>query len=494
MEENILELNHITKSFPGVRALTDVSLNIREGEIHGLVGENGAGKSTLIKIMCGIYQPDEGSMRFGGEEYRPGDTRASRRLGISVVHQELKLVDTLSIMENIFLGRPQTNRRRLIDWKTMRREAEKLIGMLGVAMEPEELVGQLSIAQKQIVEIMKAISIQAKLVIMDEPSATLTAKEMENLYEIIKKLKKQGISIIYISHRLEEIFDLCDRISVLRDGQKIDTLPIGDVTRGKLISLMVGRELGMEYPKTKSMIGECVLQVEHLTLEGAAKDVNFTLHRGEILGFAGLVGAGRTEMIRALLGVDKGAKGTVFLNGQKYRIRDMHAAVKSGFGFVTEDRKNQGLMLKASIRENISIVKLKNIFSGGVLSLKKDGRLARDMMEKLKIAAPGEETPVLNLSGGNQQKVVIGKWLNADSDILVIDEPTRGIDVGAKAEIYKILCQLAGQGKAIIMISSDMPELLSMSDRIVVMRENRITAVFGRDEATQDQILEKAIG
>lgn len=494
MECNILDLNNISKGFPGIKAVSDVSLSIRQGEIHGLVGENGAGKSTLIKIMCGIYQPDAGEMKFDDKIYKPKDAGMSIRAGVAVVHQELNLVDTISVMENIFLGRPQTGRLKVIDWKTMKAESEKLIAALGVMLDPEELAGNLSIAQKQIVEILKAISLQARLVIMDEPSATLTAKEMKNLYEIIFKLKNNGISVIYISHRLEEIFDLCDRITVLRDGHKIETIPVSAVTREKLIKLMVGRELGMEYPKTAVDIGGPVLTVEHLTLPGVVDDVSFTLHRHEILGFAGLVGAGRTEMIRALLGVDKGAKGHVTLHGRQYRISDMHNAVKNGFGFITEDRKTQGLILETDIKENISVVKLENVSKNGLLSPQKENSLADQIMKTLKIAAPTNKSLVKNLSGGNQQKVVIGKWLNADCDILIVDEPTRGIDVGAKAEIYKILCNLVQNGKSIIMISSDMLELLNMSDRIAVMRQNRIVAFFDGKTAIQEKILEKAIG
>ena len=492
--EYILKVEGISKGFPGVQALKDVRFNVRRGEIHALVGENGAGKSTLIKILCGVYTADEGWVLFNGEELACKNPLDAQNRGISVVHQELKLVETLSVMENIFLGRPRRNRLGLVDWKQMKKDAAALLESLNVQLDPEETVAHLSVAQKQIVEICKALSFKAELIIMDEPSATLTERELETLFDIMEKLRAKGMAIIYISHRMEEIFRLADTVTVLRDGCCIETLPVEKVTRELLIQLMVGRELGMEYPKEKAEIGECVLEVNGLSRGSVLHDVSFTLRRGEILGFAGLVGAGRTEVARAIMGADGAVRGEIKLFGKPFHVSSVSHAIKSGLGFVTEDRKKQGLVLDMTVAENLTLVNLAPVLRGGVRSERLEKQIARKFVELLHIATPGVYQKAVNLSGGNQQKVVIGKWLNADSEILIVDEPTRGIDVGAKAEIYKILCQLAQQGKAVIMISSDMPELLGVCDRILVMHDGRITGELSREEATQNRIMELAIG
>lgn len=492
MGDYALRVKNISKTFPGVKALDNVSFDIKKGELHALVGENGAGKSTLIKILSGVYSTDTGSVELNGKQVKVNTPLEAQQLGISVVHQELKLVETLTIKENIFLGRPFMGKFG-VDWKKMRLEAEALLKRLNITLDPDEMVSKLSIAQKQIVEICKALSYNAEVIIMDEPSATLTENELQTLFDILHELKANGITIIYISHRLEEIFKLADTVTVIRDGQHIDTLPVAQVDREKLITLMVGRALGMEYPKRKIQKGEPILEIKNLQRPGVFHNINFTLHRGEILGFAGLVGAGRTEVARALFGADKGATGEITLDGKPYPIKDVYSAINNGIGLVPEDRKQQGLVLEMMLKENVSMANFGSIMSSIFLMPKKEDSLAYKFIETLHIATPDAERKVKNLSGGNQQKVVIAKWLNAESDVLIIDEPTRGIDVGAKAEIYSLMCDLAEKGKAIIMISSDMPELLGICDRILVMHEGRITGELLAEEATQEKILNYAI-
>ena len=494
MNENdyVLRVQNISKAFPGVKALDDVSFDIRRGSFHALVGENGAGKSTLIKILSGVYIADSGSVTFNGKPMEVKSPLEAQQLGISVVHQEPKLVESLTVKENIFLGRPIMGKFG-VSMQKMREEARKFLDRLKMPLDPDELVSNLSVAQKQIVEICKALSFNSDLIIMDEPSATLTEKELELLFDILRDLKKAGITIIYISHRLEEIFELADEVSVIRDGKHIKTMPVEGVTREELIRLMVGRTLGMEYPKKKVNIGETIMKVEHLSSKDVLHDINFELRSGEILGFAGLVGAGRTEVARALFGADKNATGNVTVKGKAYHIKNVPNAIEHKIGLVPEDRKLQGLILEMKIRENVSMANMDAITRSRMLSFHKEEKLAWDYVDKLHIATPDVVRKVADLSGGNQQKVVIAKWLNADSDILIIDEPTRGIDVGAKAEIYNLICDMAAQGKAIIMISSDMPELLGVCDRIIVMHDGRITGELNIEEATQERILEYAI-
>jgi len=492
MSKYSLQVKNISKTFPGVKALDNVSFDIKKGDLHALVGENGAGKSTLIKILSGVYTTDTGSIELNGKLVQVKTPLEAQQLGISVVHQELKLVESLSVKENIFLGRPFVGRFG-VDWNKMRREAEALLKRLNITLDPDEMVSKLSVAQKQIVEICKALSFNAEVIIMDEPSATLTSKELQTLFDILHELKATGITIIYISHRLEEIFKLADMVTVIRDGQHIATMPITQVDREKLISLMVGRTLGMEYPKRQVQQGEPILEVKNLQRSGMFQDISFTLRRGEILGFAGLVGAGRTEVARALFGADSGVSGDITLDGKPYHIKDVYSAIHRGIGLVPEDRKQQGLVLDMMVKENISMANFESVMSSIFLMPKKETNLAWKFIESLHIATPDAEREVKNLSGGNQQKVVIAKWLNADSDVLIIDEPTRGIDVGAKAEIYSLMCTLAEKGKAIIMISSDMPELLGICDRILVMHEGKITGELLAEEATQEKILDYAI-
>ena len=488
MDNVILKIEHIDKSFPGVKALDDVSFEVERGTIHALVGENGAGKSTLIKILAGIFQSEAGRIVFDGTEKKFKTPNEAQQAGISVVHQEFKLSEPLTVAENIFLGH-LTYRHGLVDWKAMQRKTTELMKELAIDIGPNEIVNTLSVAKKQIVEICKAINLKAKLLIMDEPSATLTVKEQEIMFNIIRKLNKEGITIIYISHRLEEVFDLADRVTVLRDGKHIDTLPIGEVDRKKLISLMVGRELVDEYPKEEVPIGETVLEVNGLTRKNVIEDVSFHVKRGEILGFAGLVGSGRTETARAVLGIDKRDAGEVKLYGKPINHTSFKSSIDDGLGLVPEDRKDCGLVQILAVKENICMVSMKDIIVGGVVRSKLEDQYGAEYVKKLRISTPSLETEAQYLSGGNQQKVVIAKWLMKQSDIIFMDEPTRGVDVGAKTEIYMLMNEIVRQGKSIIMISSELPEILGMSDRIMVMHEGKIVGEMNREEASQESIM-----
>lgn len=493
MADNILEVKGLSKVFPGVHALSDVSFEVKRGTVHTLVGENGAGKSTLIKIITGVYQPTAGTFIFNGKPANIKEPLDAIRMGISVVHQEIKLVETLSIAENIFLGRSITGKAGLVSWKKMNKQAQQFVDELNIKLDVTQEVSKLSIAQKQIVEICKALSLNAELMIMDEPTATLTDNELERLFSIIETLKRRGITIVFISHRMEEIFRIADYVTVLRDGTHVCTLPISQVNRKQLISKMVGREIGEEYPKSYCPIGEVALSVENLTRRGVIQDVSFDVHHGEILGFAGLVGSGRTETVRCIFAADKPTAGRIKINGREVHIHDISSAIKHKLAFIPEDRKQQGLVLGMNVSNNISMVDLDLICTKGVISEKKEKGQASRMVELLHIATPSIEQICSNLSGGNQQKVVLAKWMAVDSDIIIFDEPTRGIDVGAKAEIYRLICSLASKGKAIIMISSDMPELIGICDRILVMREGRVSGIVDRNEFDQERILDLAV-
>lgn len=478
--------------FPGVKALDDVSIDVERNEILALCGENGAGKSTLIKILTGVYRQTSGSFSFNGNEQNFKNPLEAQQSGLSVVHQEMGLVDSLSVMENIFLGRPHM-RGGLVDWRKMKRETLALLNRLGVDLEPSRPVGSLSIAQQQVVEICKALAYDSQLIIMDEPSAVLTERETELLYGIVNNLKAQGATIIYISHRLEEVFKIADRVAVLRDGKLITVNRTEELNRNLLIKYMVGRELGQEYPDPIGNKMDVVFEVRNLNSPGVLHDINFELKRGEILGLGGLVGAGRTEVARALFGVDKAAKGEILINGKLAQIRKPIDAIKLGLGMISENRKIEGLVLAMPVDQNISLANYESVSNKGFLNEKKEGRLARKFIKMLDIRTPSEDQIVENLSGGNQQKVIIAKWLNTDAEILIFDEPTRGIDVGAKQEIYLLMNELIRQGKSIIMISSEMPELLGMCDRILVMSDGRIRGELSREKATQEAILELAV-
>ena len=490
MDNNyILTLKNITKEFPGVKALDDVTINIERGTIHGLVGENGAGKSTLIKVLAGIYQPNKGEIILDGKPCRFNSPIEARRAGISVVHQEIKLAEPLSVAENMFLGNVQL-KNGLVDWKGMRRRAREIVEDLGMDIDINAQVSSLTVAKKQIVEIMHAINNNSRILIMDEPSAVLTDRELEVMFRIVKQLRDEGITIIYISHRMDELKRITDRITVMRDGQYVATLETPTAEISEVIRLMVGRTI-YEEPKTKSMCppdAPVVLEAEHLNSLDV-KDVSFKLRKGEILGFAGLVGAGRTETMRLICGADPMDSGTIRINGKDVKIRSPKDAVRYGIGYLSEDRKRYGLCLNLSVADNTVLPSLEQIFKGPFVHDKKAQRLAQEHAEQIRTKTPSVRARVGSLSGGNQQKVVISKWILRDCDVLIFDEPTRGIDVGAKSEIYKLMTQLAEEGKSIIMISSDMPELLRLSDRVIVMCEGHVTGELDISEATQETIM-----
>lgn len=488
MDNNyILTLKNITKEFPGVKALDDVTINIERGTIHGLVGENGAGNSTLIKVLAGIYQPNKGEIILDGKPCRFNSPIEARRAGISVVHQEIKLAEPLSVAENMFLGNVQL-KNGLVDWKGMRRRAREIVEDLGMDIDINAQVSSLTVAKKQIVEIMHAINNNSRILIMDEPSAVLTDRELEVMFRIVKQLRDEGITIIYISHRLDEIFGLCSNVSVLRDGCHIDTIPVASVDRQGLINMMVGREMGQEYPKEVGNVGGTILEVKNLS-RGILQDISFEVKSGEVFGISGLVGAGRTELARAILGIDKPESGEVYVRGKKVHYRTFADAIRDGLGLIPEDRKLQGLVQIMSVKRNTTLVNMKRVLRAGVISSSLEEKLSKEYADKLHVVTPSMETEVQYLSGGNQQKVVIAKWLFQNSEILFLDEPTRGIDVGAKAEIYRLINRMAKEGKTIIMISSEMPELLGLCDRIMVMHEGHKMGELNAAEATQEKIM-----
>jgi ABC-type sugar transport system ATPase subunit len=486
----------ISKEFPGVIALDHVSINVRRGEAHALVGENGAGKSTLMKILNGVYRKDAGEILIEDEEAHIDSTADAKRLGISIIYQEYNLAPTLSVMENIYLNRLTDKASGVIQWKQVRGKAEELLRSLDFKLDVTRRIEELTVAEMQMVEIAKALSENAKIIVMDEPSATLTERELDKLFNIIEDLKRQGITIIYISHRLEEIFRVCETVTVLRDGKEIDTLPVAGTSRESLIEKMVGRSVDNEFPRRTSNIGEVVLEAKGVSARGNihVHDVDLVIRRGEIVGLAGLVGAGRTELARAVFGADKMTSGQISLYGKPVQIKSPTHATKEGLGLVPEDRKLQGLFLDFEIFKNITISKLGSVVKMGVIDKKSEYKAAEDFIERLSVKTPGSKQNVVYLSGGNQQKIVISKWLYADVDILIMDEPTRGVDVGAKYEIYTIMNQLASDGKSILFISSELPELLAMSDRIVVMHDGRVKGeLTSKDEMTAERVMELAI-
>lgn len=488
--DTIIELKDITKRYPGVVALDKIQLKVKKGTVHALMGENGAGKSTLIKTISGAITPDEGSIFFEGKEYKQLNPRQAMDIGIGVIYQEFNLVSYLSVANNIFLGNePMRNGR--IDEKECEKRSRELFDNLGIDIDPKAQVSSVSVGYQQLIEIVKAVSKNCKLLIMDEPTAALSGREVTKLMELIGKLKDRGMAIIYISHRLEETFEIADEVTVMRDGQYISTLDIKKCDRKKLIALMVGREIGENYPKGNYATDELALEVKNLSND-KIKNVSFTLKRGEILGFAGLVGAGRTEVARAIFGADF-STGDIRIFGKDVEINSPQDAVKNGIAFITEDRKQQGLLMKLSIRENISISSLTALLKRWPrLDLKKEKVIAEQYREQLDIKTPSIEQLVSNLSGGNQQKVVLAKWLLTDSKIIIFDEPTRGIDVGVKFEIYQIMKDLAKQGISIIMISSEMPELIGVSDRIVIMNQGKLVGECSGKDVTQQEILHLA--
>ena len=488
--KKVLSLEGITKIYPGVRALDNVHMDFCEGEVHAIVGENGAGKSTFIKTIAGAIVPDAGQIHCQGQTFTAMTPHISRSLGIEVIYQEYNLIETLSAAENICLGEKLG---KLVNFKLMNEKARKIFKRFDIDIHPNTPVRNLSSAQMQIVEIAKSISKDTKILIMDEPTAPLTVKDVEILMNIINDLKKNGVTIIYISHRIEEIFRISDRVTVLRDGQYIKTLNTCDTNRQELINLMVGRELTESYPQRSHKLGEAALEVKGISGD-TNQDISFIVRQGEVLGISGLVGAGRTELLRAIYGADKITHGEIFINGEKQKIHSPKDAIAAGIGLIPEDRKRQGLVLPMGVDWNISVMSIKNLCKNSVVNRKNEKELAEKYKELLGIKVPDVTNPVKSLSGGNQQKVVIAKTLAAESDIIFFDEPTRGIDVGAKQEIYNLMNYLASQGKTIVMVSSEMEELLGMSDRVIVLNDGRLVGELAKEEFDQSRILDIASG
>lgn len=492
--ELLLEMKGITKSFPGVKALDGVNFSLKSGEIHALLGENGAGKSTLMKILSGVYQKDQGEILLDGKPVVVNGPREAQKMGVGIIHQELNLVPALTAMENIFLGQEPKHFLGFVDKGEMRRRAGDLLKRLGTNIQPDDVVADLSIGMQQMVEIAKALSYETRILIMDEPTAALTERESEHLFEIVRQLAAAGVGIVYISHRMEELFALSDRITVMRDGTYVGTVVTKETEFDDLIRLMVGRELTERYPKRSAKIGAEVLRVEGLSRGDTLQDVSLSVKAGEIVGLSGLMGAGRTELARAVFGIDAVEAGTISMHGQVLRIHSPIDAIRSGIALITEDRKNQGLVLSMSVGDNVSLAVLGNLSRGSFISSVKEQSLVDQQIADLRIKTPHAAQLVRNLSGGNQQKVVIGKWLSIKPKLLIMDEPTRGVDIGAKVEIYQIMNRLASEGVAILMVSSELPEVLGMSDRIVVMCRGRIAAELTKQEATQEKIMAYAAG
>lgn len=495
MTQPFIELKGVSKIFPGVIALDKITMDVYPGEILGLVGENGAGKSTLIKLLTGAHRHDLGQILVQGKEIDIKDPKHAMNLGITAIYQELNIVEELSVAENVYLGRELKNKGiPLTNIKEMRRKAAEILRGLGQEIDPKLIISKLGMGQQQMVEIAKALSVQTKLLIMDEPTSSLSSKEVKELLRTIKELKQNGIAVIFISHRLDEIMEVCDRVTVMRDGKIVKTLPIQEINVEILIRLMVGRNLENQFPKVASKIGEEALRIENYTSSNVFSNVSFNVHKGEILGLSGLVGAGRTEVARAIFGVDKKNKGITYINGKKLNIKSPKDAMAHGIAFLTEDRKGQGLVLDNTVAFNMNIASLDKCKSGMLLDPKKLKEKTLENIEKLGIKPPSDTFMVRKLSGGNQQKVVIGKWLNTQANIFIFDEPTRGIDVGAKVEVYNVINELVSKGAAVIMISSELPEILGMSDRIVVMHEGKVTGEFSIQNANQENIMKAASG
>jgi len=493
-EDNVLVMEHISKAFPGVQALSDVQLTVRRGSVHALMGENGAGKSTLMKVLIGMYIPEEGEITFLGKKVEIENTQQALRMGISMIHQELSPEPYMTVAENIFLGREPLGRFRMIDKKKMVADTRALLDRLEINIDPNTVMRTLSVANTQMVEIAKAISYDSSLIIMDEPTSAITEREVAHLFKIIRSLKEKGVAIIYITHKMDEVFQIADDITVFRDGRHIATVPAAQTDRSSLIAMMVGRELTNLFPKEDAPIGEVVLSVRNLTRTGIVEDVSFDLRRGEILGLAGLMGAGRTEVIEGVFGIKPIDAGEITIKGQRVEIKSPRDAIKHGMALLTEDRKLTGIMGVLSVRDNMMIASLRNYSKAGFLNKRIINETCAREKTRLELKTPSMDQLIRLLSGGNQQKVLVSRWLLTVPDILILDEPTRGIDVGAKSEIHRLMSKLAQEGKAIIMVSSELPEILGMSDRVLVMHDGRVGGIFDRKDATQETIMHAATG
>ncbi len=492
--EPIVDLRGIAKHFGGVQALRGVDFRLSPGEVHALVGENGAGKSTLVKILAGIYRPDAGIVKVGGEVVEVRSPIQAQALGIAVVQQEPMMFPDLDVAENVFMGRHPRDRFGRIEWKRMYREVDQLLASLDVSLSSHTPVQGLSVAEQQLVEIAKALSLQARVLVLDEPTAALSTHEVDELFAIVRQLRERGVAILFVSHRLEEVFTIADRLTVFRDGTHIITAPLSEVTKEEIIKHMVGRELSNLFPKGEAEIGAVVLEVRHLTRPGVFADVSFQLRQGEILGLAGLVGAGRTEVAQVLFGIDRAESGEIWLKGKQVRIRSPQQAMDYGIAYVPEDRHLHGLVMNFSIASNVTLAILQQVSRLGVIDQRRERKIADEYSSQLSVRSSSVEQLVNALSGGNQQKVVLSKWLATNPSVLILDEPTRGIDVGAKAEVHRIISDLAARGLAIILISSELPEVLAMADRVIVLHEGRVTGTFARSEATQERVMFAATG
>ncbi|MCF6411395.1 sugar ABC transporter ATP-binding protein [Pseudalkalibacillus salsuginis] len=494
MNEMVLELRDITKEFPGVKALDSVQFELKRGEIHALMGENGAGKSTFIKVITGVHTPDDGEIFLNGEKVDISNTKEAQKLGIAAIYQHVTNYPHLSITENIYMGHEKINKKtRKIRWKEMHQDAKKLLESLGSNLDPKTTMGSLSVAQQQIVEIAKALSTDANIIIMDEPTAALTHRESKELYRITEGLRDDGVSIIFISHRFEDMYRLADRVTVFRDSEYIGTWNVDGISNEKLIVAMVGREINQLFPKKEANVQEELLKVKNLGQMGRFADISFTLHKGEILGITGLVGAGRSELSQALFGIEPYDSGEVYFHGKRVEIKNPSDAIQLGIGYLPEDRQEQSLILDWEIGRNITLSCLEEISTKGWLNERKERSIAKKLAEKVNVKTGSIFNPAKSLSGGNQQKVSVAKLLTTDLEVLIFDEPTKGVDIGAKSAIYEIIVDLANQGYGVILISSEMPEVIGLSDRIAVMCEGRITRVIAKEEATQEAILEAAM-
>jgi ABC-type sugar transport system ATPase subunit len=494
MSGKLLEMSGVNKRFPGVYALKSVDFELERGEVHALLGENGAGKSTLMKILSGIYNIDEGKIFIDGQEVQINGVKDAQKYGISIIHQEICLVPYLSIAENIYLGREPVTKVGFIDKKTMYENAQKFLDKFDLGLSSRTPVNQLNVAQQQMIEIIKAVSFNSNIIVMDEPTSSLTEKEVDFLFKTIRNLREQGVGMVYISHRMNELFEITDRITVLRDGAYIGTVVTKETTHENLIAMMVGRELTNYYVRDFSASKECVLKVHNLSRKGILENTSFELNKGEILGFAGLVGAGRSELMKCIFGLDPFEQGEIFINGNKLKIKNPNDAIKNGIAYVTENRKEEGLFLIQSVRYNTTIKILHDFIKFFKVDTNYENNETNIYIKDLSIKTPSADQTVGNLSGGNQQKVLISRWLATKPRVLILDEPTRGVDVGAKAEIYSIMNRLAKEGVSIIMISSELPEVINMSDRVAVMCKGKIQTILNKDRFSQETIMHYATG